>query len=64
MIQQLKEEVYRLFKNSASVAYLSGKKKWIILKSTKLIESLLFPNAVIVHGDVFSAQALTVLKQS
>jgi len=64
MIQQLKEEVYRLFKNSASVAYLSGKKKWIILKSTKLIESLLFPNAVIVGGDVFSAQALTVLKQS
>jgi len=51
----------RFHNNFASVALLSGKKKWMIVV-TSLWDSLLFQNALIVTGDVFRAQPLTVKK--
>lgn len=53
----------RFHNKFASVALLSGKKKWMVVV-TSLIDSLLFQNALIVTGDVFRAQPLTVKKSA
>lgn len=53
----------RFHNNSASVALLSGKKKWMVLV-TSLGDSLNFQNVLIVTGDVFRAQPLTVKKSA